>query len=149
MESKYYRPRIEEFRIGFEFEGLIKTLSWGEEPEASWLPITLGGNAPPDKLFSGQLLQDFTKVRDNLKFFRVKCIDREDIESFGAFVDTDRAFKRYQMSFIIPEKCSIDFFPETNNFRIGDREGYLFRGSLRNKSELKEILIQIGVLEDA
>ena len=62
LDKKYYTPSIEEFHVGFEFEKL-EGLEW------------FSHNIPPHyRVFS---------LGDELTNYRVKFLDREDIESLG------------------------------------------------------------------
>ncbi len=135
--NKYYTPSIEEFHIGFEFE-----VNYGEN---DWVKESL--YAKP---------QVVTLPYMKLENIRVKYLDSEDIESFG--------FKYTGKSIDI-------WFKKEGNFNIGSWTSYeiklhyglhdnrlyiiamdcgdeykLFEGKIKNKSELKVLLKQLGII---
>ena len=126
MENKYYVPDITEFRIGFEYE------------------IEMGGN---------WYLRDipfYPLVDDSGLEYRVKYLDREDIESFGFEFD-----KKYEKFIIVNDSNDIVFLTMYSNYNsligkdygMGCNETILFRGKIKNKSELQQVLKMVGVIE--
>ena len=126
MENKYYVPDITEFRIGFEYE------------------IEMGGN---------WYLRDipfYQLVDDSGLEYRVKYLDREDIESFGFEFD-----KKYEKFIIVNDSNDIVFLTMYSNYNsligkdygMGCNETILFRGKIKNKSELQQVLKMVGVIE--
>lgn len=75
MESKYYTPTIEEFHIGFECE---KT---GNELSPQWHNYIVNIST-----FAEPFVKGNTKLGSS---FRVKYLDKEDIESFGFKCEED------------------------------------------------------------
>jgi hypothetical protein len=130
MEDKYYEPEIEEFHVGFEYEIFE---DWDYYPEKEWHKQVYG--------LDGDNQENIGYVSSPMDRFRVKYLDREDIESFG-FVKSsgDRDFeypnKHYQL-----EILKNDLIYITSNYGVTT----LFSGIIKNKSELKRILKQIGV----
>lgn len=132
--SKYYTPEIEEFHVGFEYEEFhfIGEKEW-------WEP----------KTFSEPLMYGTTlSTSIERKAIRVKTLDREDIESLGfellkedvngkAFIHKDN--NELQIWWSINDIIDID-----NGQTYEDCITY-FKGTIKNKSELKRILKQIGV----
>lgn len=155
MENKYYKPEIEEFHVGFEYETKLRSSDlWGHRV------VTLGR----DYL----ILNDAINNRCEMEV-RVKYLDREDIESFdlGAW-STGKDVNRYsgnnrKRTLDLTYKYNGNIFlfhrPETNqveiyksedrntalNMPIIDSQHLLFKGTIKNKSELKKILKWIGV----
>ena len=73
--------------------------------------------------------------------FRVKYLDREDIESFGVFHhDEDNCYH---------DKWgdrSLYYSDGTGTVRIVIKSKTVFQGVIKNKSELKRVLKQVGVI---
>lgn len=126
MENKYYTPEIEEFHVGFEYEYNIGQL-WQEEI------FNRGVGFAPNPT-----------VED----CRVKYLDREDIESLG-FKRIDPCRKDWEMynvgDYAIRIKDGEDrflrIFKFSQRYVMGEA---LFKGIIKNKSELKRVLKQIG-----
>ena len=125
--DKYYTPSIEEFHVGFEVEWLHKS---------DWLKVH----------FMCMEQFGFSDVEDLVKQTRVKHLDREDIEDLG--------FKHSHHS------TSYTNYFEKDNTEISVYSGYkkvtvkkiwavrnevIFKGTIKNKSELKKLLKQLGI----
>lgn len=133
MESRYYTPDISEFYIGFEYE---VDLRYG-------------------KGFEKVIPQTFETIAVMYGGYdvRVKFLDKEDIESFGF------KYKPRIKAFEIPFPCKqisnrlCHLLVQDKNILIstGDYETAfpdwenIFVGNIKNKSELKKILVQIGL----
>ena len=151
MESKYYAPDISEFHVGFEYEHchssvrfVMLNLKTGEESDA-----TESKEIWEKSIFSGNefdIWKSSFKFDDSLRDgqIRVKYLDREDIESLG--------FKKYYPN----QNYNYDYWYNgillrSNNFVEFsiqcDEKPYaqLFKGVIKNKSELKQVLKMIGV----
>ena len=139
--SKYYTPTIEEFHVGFECEILNGYGAW--------------------KHISVEMSHFKLDEVENLKEWRVKYLDREDIESLGWLerpIDLDdkpnltytKKLDRLKRSW---DTVDIIHNPISNWVVIclGDDEtGWgewctVFAGTINNKSELKRILKQIEI----
>lgn len=72
MENKYYRPSLEEFYLGFEYERFIPKSNSTEE--GCWEKITMSVNYLSLDEIDDEILE---------KEIRVKYLDKEDIESLG------------------------------------------------------------------
>jgi hypothetical protein len=157
MKSKYYTPEIEEFCIGFEYEVLEKAVPY--DPNVmylippleidTWFKFTfpdpyVGWNAP-------KILQ---------REVRVKYLDKEDIESLG-FTDKDlnvpTKFSFYKKAdnnivYEIKTYWDMDGTKRENLIRIfkGTLHNYpyteIFRGNIKNKSELIKLLKQLEIV---
>ena len=131
--NKYYTPEIEEFHIGFEYER-------HQYEDGNWFKYTV-------------------EERDILdhaeKEIRVKYLDKEDIESLGF---KEKSLKYYifnEPSGKLPywNKVILDFRWSYKDISIigiraddlGMEEGILFRGNIKNKSELKKLLKQLNI----
>lgn len=136
--NKYYTPKIEEFHIGFEYE-------LDSSPE----------------IFD---YRDLDIIDDEIREdrIRVKYLDSQDIESFGFEIDKVvlQEFYKEKKVHIKSDvyrykiwKVKCQHRPDTHWFKLEalfeDNEWHtLFEGKIKNKSELKIILQQIGVLEE-
>jgi hypothetical protein len=146
MENKYYTPAIEEFHVGFEYESLYNQHS---DLNEQWIKVKVGD----EYIFNSYF-------RDSLKLgrIRVRCLDQQDIEDLG--------FNHFIINEELEEYSMYSFISNDNNFiltwinidwnkipnvllNIGikrnESDNYTFRGTVKNKSELKKILQQIGI----
>ena len=138
--SRYYTPDTEEFGIDFEFQYLRK------------------GNWTDDVI---TFFEEAHEWVNNQVELRVKHLDQEDIESLGFEKDLKEvAGMNWRMISFQKGELIADLFVElpkdlirgdgTNGYvkpqtvRIEDSCKVLFNGILKNKSELKKILKQIG-----
>tara|TARA_R110000823_G_scaffold313450_1_gene441119 strand:- start:40 stop:456 length:417 start_codon:yes stop_codon:yes gene_type:complete len=137
--SKYYTPSIEEFHVGFEFED--RHSNYPEE-EKNWI----------SRLYTLRAEYELDTVQDRIKNnkIRVKHLDREDIESLGwvsgesygmsCYLRTDEngvaIIDGYQLDFHSWELVEI-YQESTSDLK--------FSGTIKNKSELKQILKQLGI----
>lgn len=132
--KKYYTPRVEEFMVNFKYE--YKT--W-----KGWSQMTMDSfNHRPNGTMN--LQYDLVLNKDK---FRVKYLDRQDIESFGFKYN-----KELEVIDVEGEKCQLYSMPTTYNLikynhLIEISEGYhtIFKGIIKNKSELERILKIINV----
>lgn len=146
-KNKYYTPEIEEFHPGFEYYDADVLTTLDEKVE-----IYIAG------------IQDSI----NMGLIKVKYLDREDIESLG-FTEGERpdGFGYAGEYYVIknaeykkPTRTEVDELhlihqPITNwiliwqimKLNIGDHHNVRFSGTIKNKSELKRLLKQIGINE--
>lgn len=84
---------------------------------------------------------------DNLNLmskYRVKYLDKEDIESLGF-----KYYDKIEDSIYFKYKSfRLAFNPIVNKVEIVELGPCHFRGSIKNKSELKVILKQIGIINE-
>ena len=129
MEDKYYTPDISELYIGFELEhkNPMQENIWKREIVDS----DMWGIA-------------YCTYEENQEDYpneiRVRYLDKSDIEELGwDFIEYDTAkYKNYY----------IEFNPEHFTY-IYEKRIYedliLFRGKIKNKSELKKLMSQLGI----
>jgi hypothetical protein len=149
MEDKYYTPSIEEFHIGFEYEHR-------ENDRHSWQKYILcaqnidcdnDGCPEPESPFTYQ------GINEN---FRVKYLDKKDIESLGFKEDKEYIQQAttvcYKTSNFKLNDCTLhtwitrwDDNPE-HKLEINIRGILVFYGICKNKSKLKQLLKDVGVL---
>jgi hypothetical protein len=127
MKDKYYTPEIEEFHVGFEYE-----VNYGKD---KW--VKEGLHYAP---------QVVTLPYKNLENIRVKHLDREDIEECGAefqFIESLDCLPPIVSEHFQLGEITIIF--KDNNICIHKNYGVLFQGTIKNKSELKRLLKQLGI----
>ena len=130
MSDKYYTPEIEEFHVGFEFESNYITYSKDKE----WVKVTLKEDLNNEEIawFYTSYIGDAVPTE-----FRVKHLDREDIESLG--------FDWIKEHCYVLGDWSIITGSETISIYIEGEDDCRFYGKIKNKSELKRVLKMIGV----
>ncbi|MEX0313771.1 MAG: hypothetical protein AB3N18_06305 [Allomuricauda sp.] len=129
-DGKYYRPSIQEFHIGYQFEQ-YNGYDWVKRNFENLNGIYNLENA----------------INQNV--IRVKLLDREDIESFGfehvgslwfKSKNSDHAIRKWK-------GFEVDIYGDYSYRDIpGHDKQCIFRGQIKNKSELKKILQMIGVI---
>lgn len=133
---KYYTPSIEEFHVGFEFQGFADN-GWEDESIRNWRELCT-------------VIDRYSHTAG----FRVKHLDREDIESEGLEYDNNAEPipERDYNQMLIPKAFSkgawmlyhyeIDNVVWIENY---DTDSFYFKGVIKNKSELKKLLKQLGI----
>ena len=137
VRSAYYTPDIEEFHHGFEYEIFE---DWRVQEEKTWHKQVFGQDGD-DQERLGYV------HASNLKMFRVKHIDREDClllglkekiwgNGGGYFEKGNYTIGIYGTGLF----CTVSQNDYGNNIMR-------FSGYLKNKSELKRVLQQVGCLQ--
>lgn len=122
-ENKYYTPSIEEFHVGFEYEVYDRLHNiWNKENNF------------------------FLQQGDFDDSIRVKYLDQEDIESLGWIID-DRNSKILYCCVEDGRDIYMDYNIESKFCKISLLEEDLFKGTIKNKSELKFIMQCLGISE--
>ena len=141
-ENKYYTPEIEEFCVGFkgeieynhrfvdftvDFDPINQTMSLVCDSEPYCCIIT------PD-IFD--------------KKVRVKHLDREDIEELG-WVNEEGLTKQYYKTKDKEYRLRFHLKNEIRVFKVDEYtvDIKLFQGAIKNKSELKRLMKQLGISE--
>ena len=154
MDTKYYIPDISEFHVGFEYEHCHSSVRFvmlnfktgdtsniGESKEI-WEKSVFSGN-------EYDVWKSSFKFDDSLKNgqIRVKCLDKEDIESLG--FEHEQSTKDgsyfYSGTLMTENQWCInlkDFIVDI--YDINGKSDFRFNGFIKNKSELKQILKMIG-----
>jgi len=155
-KSKYYTPEISEFHVGFEYERLISMKGGTAVPKEEHHEIWEKHIATKHEI--AWMFTNFPNV------VRTKYLDQKDIESFG-FEGTDetlcngRATTRlWKDDITIWFDTNFAKFAEGRNISISVddpvrckgsdnkfKQKVLFRGYVKNKSILEQILKMIGV----
>lgn len=134
VDSKYYTPNIEEFHVGFEYNVIDR---------AGYHSVVLTDTMLSQNLiFATGQVNFYSWVKGELGKgnIQVKYLDKEDIESLG-FIQTD--FETYNKDGIEIIWWSKE---SKTNLIVMDHPEFLFKGEIKNKSELKKVLQMIGVL---
>jgi len=159
VENKYYIPTIEEFHVGFEYE-----YKYPDFPniDSAWVKYETPEFNPER--------EDYCLSSDR-KQFRVKYLDTEDIESLG-FTKRGKTWAGYvdylytglidgKVPYYLDATIHIplmdDMYKIILHRHVGEdinidkqiKQGeseLMFRGRLKNKSELKTIMKQVGIL---
>ena len=141
--NKYYTPEIEEFYVGFEFEQEERVIG-------STIMVKQIIKIPEDISLAFEMYNESDEAE-----IRVKYLDREDIES---------------LEFLFTGKAVCDWYEKEGSFEIGNWTSYkvqllhdvknnwvkvialdcgeeveIFQGTIKNKSELKKLLKQLGI----
>ncbi len=168
MENKYYTPEISEFYVGFEYEkksgfmdGTVKSQEQYDTTEWIKETSTVGDSPYIERTLNGR------NAEKGLCGIRVKYLDQEDIESLGWHeMEADSKYqncyhlnrKKYTfvgarcglVILIHDEFLNIIIIKQPNFYRdgTGNFDGYvtiIYKAEIKNKSELKKILKQIGI----
>lgn len=142
-DLKYYTPLLEEYFIGFEVEGKVTTKKDGITIE-EWFKLPVS-NEILSSLLNGEAQR---KGGMTLNGFRCKYLNKEDIENCGFKQDFRRTKLTENIGFWIKEdKIYGTYNTISHNLDIADLENneYLFRGIIKNISELRKLLIQLKI----
>ena len=159
MEGKYYTPDISEFYVGFEYE--IKDFAFDkateysrsvEEVERNKFDIIrhlekseLSANTKRGvQYWNTRQDRDLIITESLPSICRVKYLDKDDIKSFGFVEDVHNGVICYRLGNYIlfwfgTPMISIDYFTTDG------KELQFFRGTIKNKSELKKLLEQLNI----
>jgi hypothetical protein len=146
METKYYTPEIEEFHVGFEYE---------EKSSGLWTPQIYNEFSP---IINQEIINEHDDRVDTIELYlkceaiRVKHLDREDIGSLGW--EYDDIWRDGGTSLFKKGNDMLAFYGTnrlTNNplrviiLKDSKQDKHLFDGTIKNKSELKRLLKQLGI----
>ena len=157
MEDRYYNPKIEELHIGFECEIDQSEIN----KNFKWCEYVIGTDY--ENITIARAVSEVNK-----NGIRVKYLDRQDIESFGFKFDATRS--KVDGNFVGSyenEKYYLDYSPysysgEFNSsvhlrvMKIKDipitsyqsNYQFIYDGIIKNKSELKKLLIQLEIINE-
>lgn len=125
----YYTPNIEEFHVGFEYEQK-------EYKNNVWFNVTFSG-------------MKWGKIKSYIeqKLFRVKYLDKEDIESLG-FKLSELQSKNYEQPNTVYTKNDLYLTLWKNWVEIQNEFEIIFKAKIKikNKSELKTLLKQLEII---
>lgn len=125
LEPKYYKPDIEEFHVGFEYEhNWHNRGNW--EKETGWQSI------------------HYLKRAIDRGEIRVKHLDIQDIVDLGLEL-VDEIDDNGEATFKWPNDSDWWLSLDDTRVEIGDIDGLVFCGFVKNKSELKRVINQVKV----
>lgn len=135
--SKYYTPEIEEFHVGFEceFKNSMQSNKW-EKEVCNVDTMSIAYDSFEHEDYKGE----FANI------FRVKYLDREDIESLGLKlwqIPGDSFDWEFYLDSEKGESLGKVTFNDNNTIDELELFGTIF--NIKNKSELKRILKQLGI----
>ena len=139
MENKYYVPKVDEFHVGFEFE----EGDYVDQPNEFWTKQICGKDDTGDLQFYDDVIREGA--------IRVKYLDKEDIESlrFEQIDDLPEPFTfriKYKHYFAYLHFYRIE--NEIPKIVIDSGEG-VFSLNIKNKSELKRLLVQLEIIDNS
>jgi hypothetical protein len=133
MDDKYYTPSLEEFHVGFEYQyktcnEINNNLDWKKRTMDFMDMCDIGLEINNDPKIAWQ--------------YRVKYLDKEDIESLG--------FKFSELfGYVGYSHCILPSYTLSHFYEIvmhDDPTNVKFFGEIKNKSELKVLLKQLQIL---
>ncbi len=139
MTPEYYTPTIEEFHVGFEYESFRK-LKW-DDINAQWLKETIDGETRLMRLMeyidSGRI--------------RVKKLDHADLLECRWLKMKEEMYRlgstspdpKYQPTLLFKDNAGFWVIETDGN----EYMGRVFRGAIRNKSELLQVMKMVGIKE--
>ena len=140
MSDKHYTPEISEFHFGFEYEIYE---DFDHLPKKSWHKQIYGTDGHnPEQI-------GFVSL-NHLDKFRVKYLDRKDIEECGFEFIPDQPLPRYKIQIGSTKDGHFELIQSFHNI-VKIMQGYewvRFYGTIKNKSEFKKILKQVGITKE-
>jgi hypothetical protein len=140
MEAKYYTPELDELHIGFECEVLYEN-----NFKKCKIAIGIIDNNICARFNEPNKLIDITFSEESIKKLRVKFLDHYDIQSLGWQQISYDSFKINTKDHTI--QLDLDHDYKTYIFETNYRHENFFKGIIKNKSELKKIMVQTGILK--
>jgi hypothetical protein len=154
MEIKYYTPTIDEFCVGFEYEYFNE---FSNKYEIEIVSV--------EDIVDNPLFESIELNRKQYSLLRVKYLDKEDIESLGfTFIPVGNKLQNgdiyktnlyeygmystgdsYTILINLPNN---EYWHISSNVNwVGDPSNMstIFIGNIKNKSELKKLLKQLGI----
>lgn len=143
QQSKYYTPDITEFCVGFEYE-------WSREGEGAtdWTKSIMANGTGPIGDLDAWIINKY----------RVKYLDSSDIEELG--FTRDKLLDKFDKTSYRKDDICINLYHDNTYHRgnveikqvydvdcIPGRVRTLFSGDIKNKTELKKLLTQLGITE--
>jgi len=138
MTPKYYTPVLAEFHVGFECE--VDYEGW-EKTTIEMSPISSSLVA---RISRKNKLIHIVVTEDSMSEYRVKHLDREDIESLGWISKSNINY--YFINEGIIWNYELHIYRDGKTITIsngGNRDR--FEGIIKNKSELKKLMLQLGI----
>lgn len=139
MENKYYTPDIKEFSVGFEYQ----FRDYNPDIQCSWISAIIKDGTQIDDIHRHRL-----RSNDNVYELRVKCLDKEDIESLGFNnytppMEYDHTWHYLGSREPVLKAWFNNKYPVVRIY--SSFPAIIFHGSIKNKSELKRILKMLEI----
>lgn len=154
MENRYYTPEIEEFHVGFEYESFETPLTPSfafETKPAEWLKrkvLDINNSEYKGKaLYHVSINNRYEENVEWNKNIRVKYLDEQDILDCG-FIKENGQLDKFGYLFFNNGNYMLTFYPPNPTFieiENSEEEFQQFIGTVKNKSELKKLLKQLGL----
>lgn len=167
QNNKYYTPTIDEFHVGFEYEVFDTKYSYEvQHIKEDQYKVLSEPKQVSDWYKEKYTLDRFIYVENSETAYnglndyiedgeiRVKYLDKEDIESLGwENVENRGMSENYGYSFQKPilylsggnAYYRLRYWYTNHRVRIEPLGGPIFDGTIKNKSELKVLLRQLGI----
>lgn len=137
--NKYYTPEIDEFHVGTHYQFNTE----GEAAGGQWVDAVIKDGAQIDDIFR--------KYKNGIPVYDIRCkrLDHDDIITAGWAQDLSDSRSTCFIKRVENETHYLWFFDNGTilifkNNKYGHRED-LFSGTLRNKSDLKLLMKQLGI----
>lgn len=135
-ENNYYIPKKEELHIGFECEVYGIEIVEDEKVE-TYFPFIIGKS------------ERFNTIPLDM-IYRVKYLDKEDIESLGWIDGETRGMTPYLITNLENDDFQMYLHDNLDKgywyIEIYDWDAqYVFRGNIKNRSELKKLMQQLQI----
>jgi hypothetical protein len=143
MEATYYNPKAEELYLGFEFEA---------KKGSGLVPEGLYKEGEDWKLTTWNYF-DYCTPSYNPEYFRVKYLSADCIESLGWVSPTKLRNPDWWEISAGDTKywLSLNAFTEGRGYYLnigGASDRFCFSGYVKNKSELKRLMVQLGITKE-
>lgn len=147
-DNKYYTPTIEEFHFGFEYENRLTQEDNWFKVKAAWDDL--------DSVYD----DDEHDYKNFPLLYRVKHLDQEDIESLGFNLKHKSIDLWFERPGIFLREDGYHLKNIKLNYGTHDKRLKItfdytsaesqvhFEGNIKNKSELKKLLTQLGITNE-
>ena len=155
-ESKYYIPTIEEFHVGFNYEIWEKKLVYDKVWKFRVNKYIFNEKQVTQTFFNYNFIEDLREGK-----IKVKLLDKEDIESLG-FISSNvidvlkeedefiKGFEKNTYILYIQEDKKLVIYNQkeydiSNKITGNCTEEILFKGYIKNKSELRKLFKMLNI----
>lgn len=155
--AKYYTPTIEEFYHGFEYERFIQEVDGNNATQPSnsnnWIKAIFDGTEFDGEnglmWWSGDERCNVS-FEEGLEYTRVKLLDEEDIVGVGwaRIAANEFVIKQADALYVLnyDNQSKVEIIVGASARGIASKDYLaLFQGTIRNKSELKQVMRMVGV----
>lgn len=142
MESNYYLPLINEFKVGFRYEQFIHEggISWSgmlhDAIQKSWIKKIYEIDNPDSFVDIGNYIDS--------GFIRVKKLDEADIIEAG-WKENENQSPSYCTDYLLGDEWSLDIFDSERGIRIMSFTEIRFFGKIKNYNELLKVMEMLNI----